>query len=81
MDNNNSLNGISHRISISPSNQGKYKDIILEDEDSMKEGSESGGKRRGRTSEDLTPDEKRRKFLERNRFFFQEQNLFAYFRL
>ncbi|XP_047136042.1 cyclic AMP-dependent transcription factor ATF-7 isoform X1 [Hydra vulgaris] len=68
MDNNNSNNVISQRISISPSNQGKYKDIILEDEDSMKEGSESGGgKRRGRTSEELTPDEKRKKFLERNR--------------
>ncbi|XP_065666089.1 cyclic AMP-dependent transcription factor ATF-7 isoform X4 [Hydra vulgaris] len=68
MDNNNSNNVINQRISISPSNQGKYKDIILEDEDSMKEGSESGGgKRRGRTSEELTPDEKRKKFLERNR--------------
>lgn len=46
------------------SSQGKYKDIILKDEF----GEDIMLKRKGRTtSEDSTPEEKRRKFLERNR--------------
>lgn len=53
------------------SSQGKYKDIILVDEKSNdssgSENFEMPGKRK-RSSEDATPEEKRRRFLERNRF-------------
>ncbi|XP_057293852.1 cyclic AMP-dependent transcription factor ATF-2-like [Hydractinia symbiolongicarpus] len=68
-DNNNLLNG---RVSMvkNMSSQGKYKDIILVDEKSNdssgSENYEMPGKRK-RSSEDATPEEKRRRFLERNR--------------
>lgn len=48
------------------SNQGKYKDIILDDEFSLSDDG-MGGKRK-RSFEDSSPDDKRRRFLERNRY-------------
>jgi len=53
------------------SSQGKYKDIILKDEF----GEDIMLKRKPRTSaEEVEPEEKRRKFLERNRW----ESLFQY---
>ena len=48
------------------SQQGKYKDIVLMDVN----GDEIPMKRKNRTtSDDASPDEKRRRFLERNRYY------------
>lgn len=66
--NNDNNNGMSSRISMvqhGGSNQGKYKDIILDDEFVLSDDG-MGGKRK-RSFEDSSPDDKRRRFLERNR--------------
>lgn len=74
------INRISMATTPSSSSQGKYKDIILEDE----LGDIELGKRRGRTpGEDYSPEEKRRRFLERNRYFIhtttERKNLVLYY--
>lgn len=52
---------------VSQSNQGKYKDIVLSDEIQQKIAAGEIGATKKRKSEEVSPDEKRKRFLERNR--------------
>ena len=63
---NNMISGI--RVSmVSQSNQGKYKDIVLSDDIQQKIAAGETGATKKRKSEEVSPDEKRKRFLERNR--------------
>ena len=64
---NNNLIGGGRVTMVSHSNQGKYKDIILSEDVQQNLNAGDLGKRK-RPIDDLSPDEKRRKFLERNRY-------------
>lgn len=63
---NNMISGV--RVSmVSQSNQGKYKDIVLSDDIQQKIAAGETGATKKRKSEEVSPDEKRKRFLERNR--------------
>ena len=63
---NNMISGV--RLSmVSQSNQGKYKDIVLSDDIQQKIAAGETGATKKRKSEEVSPDEKRKRFLERNR--------------
>lgn len=63
---NNMISGV--RVSmVSQSNQGKYKDIVLSDDIQQKIAAGETGATKKRKSEEASPDEKRKRFLERNR--------------
>ena len=66
IENNNMISG--GRVSmVSQSNQGKYKDIVLSDDIQLKIAAGETGATKKRKSDEVSPDEKRKRFLERNR--------------
>ena len=66
IENNNMISG--GRVSmVSQSNQGKYKDIVLSDDIQLKIAAGETGGTKKRKSDEVSPDEKRKRFLERNR--------------